>query len=108
VPPGKILAGAGSMLSWKQCLQIWCQTQGLTYGGFDEISIEEFVQNSQMGPDLGLELAEMFALMDSPGYNGGDPRVLLPEKVCSPFCLGPKRILAYWNLAGRRVPIKFV
>lgn len=39
---------------------------------------------SGMGPDLGLEFAEMFAFMDSPGYNGGDPSVMLPKDVCLP------------------------
>lgn len=70
------------MLSWKECLQVWCETQGLMYGGFDEVSIEDFVRKSKMGPDLGLEFAEMFAFMDSPGYNGTEPSVILPTNVC--------------------------
>jgi hypothetical protein len=82
MPAGKTLSGAGDILSWKECLQIWCKTQGLTYGGYDETTIEDYVKMSGMGPDLGLEFAEMFAFMDSPGYNGGDPSVILPKDVC--------------------------
>ena len=84
VPPGKTLSGAGSMLSWKECLQVWCKTPGLVYGGFDEISVDDYINKSGMGPDLGLEFAEMFALMDNPGYNGGEPSVILPKDVRLP------------------------
>ncbi|KAK5054007.1 hypothetical protein LTR84_001969 [Exophiala bonariae] len=79
-PPGRTMSGSCDMLSWKECLEIWCETQGLTYGGFDETSIDEFVHKSGMGPDLGLEFAEMFEFMDSPGYNGTDRHVMIPKE----------------------------
>ena len=69
------------MLSWRECLKVWCETQGLTYGGFDQISSEEFIDKSRMGPDLGLEFAEMFEFMDEPGYNGGESSVILLKDV---------------------------
>ena len=56
----------------------------MPYGGYDEISIETFVKGSPVGPDVGLEFAEMFALMDDPGYDGGDPTVILPKDVSIP------------------------
>ena len=81
------------MLSWKECLQVWCETRGLVYGGFDEILAEDYNKKSGIGPDLGLEFAEMFALMDNPGYNGGEPSVILPRDVRPPpssFDIGPQ------------------
>lgn len=83
MPPGKTLSGAGDMLSWKECLQIWCETQGLIYGGFDEISVDDFIERSGMGPDIGLEFAEMFEFMESPGYNGINPSIIIPKEVRS-------------------------
>jgi len=72
------------MLSWKECLKIWCKTQDVPYGGFDEIPLEAYVKGSPMGPDLGLEFGEMFAYMDDPGYDGGDPSVILPKDLGVP------------------------
>ncbi|KAJ5148069.1 hypothetical protein N7526_001421 [Penicillium atrosanguineum] len=81
VAPGKNLLGAGSMLSWKGSLRVWCETQDVPYGGYDELSIEEWVKNAPFDHALALEFAEMFALMDDPGYAGGDPSVVLPHHV---------------------------
>lgn len=106
MPPGRILSGAGDMLSWKECLQVWCKTQGLTYGGFDEISIQDFIQNSGMDLDLGLEFGEMFAFMDSPGYNGDDS-VMLPKDVCIPS-LPSYRSSAYQSLAQIFLPTDII
>jgi hypothetical protein len=81
VPPGKNLLAAGDMLSWKEFLQVWCKTQNVPYGGYDEVPLEAFAMNAPMGYDLGLEFAEMFALVDDPGYAGGDSSVILPRDV---------------------------
>ena len=79
------LLGTGDMLSWKEFLRVWCRTQNVQYGGYDEVCLEDFAKNSPMGYYLGLEFAEMFALMDTPGYDGGDPSVVLPKDVSYSF-----------------------
>lgn len=77
------MSAAGSMLSWKECLQVWCETQNVPYGGYDEVPPDVFASRWPIGPVIGLEFAEMFLYMDDPGYEGGDPSVILPQDVCS-------------------------
>lgn len=84
VPPGKNLLGAGAHHSWKETMKIWCDCQKVPYGGYKEANTDDFVKTFPMGPDIGLEFAEMLLLMDDPGYDGGDPSVILPKDVSSP------------------------
>ncbi|KAJ5689729.1 hypothetical protein N7462_004121 [Penicillium macrosclerotiorum] len=84
VAPGKNLLGTCKMLTWKEYLKVWCETQQVPYGGYDELSIEQFVKFMPVEPVIALEFAEMFALADNPGYDGGDPSIVLPEDLGVP------------------------
>ncbi|KEF56256.1 uncharacterized protein A1O9_07837 [Exophiala aquamarina CBS 119918] len=106
--PGTVLSGAGDILSWKECLHVWCKTQGLDYGGFDEISVEDFIQHSGMGTELGLEFGEMFAFMDSPGYNGGGDSVIFPKDVCIPPGSSTIQHSTYKDLVKISLPVDII
>ena len=81
VPPGKNLLGEGAMISWKDSLKVWCEIHNVPNGGYHSVTIDEYVKNSPLGPEIGLEFAEMYALMDGPGYDGGDPSIIHPKDV---------------------------
>jgi hypothetical protein len=78
--PGKIVLGAGEMISWSEMLKVWCECNKVQFGGFDPLSVDQF---ERFIPVLGLgrELGEMFAFMDDFGYAGGDPDVVFPSEV---------------------------
>jgi len=80
--PGKTILAAGSMVSWEDQLKIWCDTNNVSFGGFDELSIEQFEMFLPV-PGLGRELGQMMAFMDEFGYDGGDPNTVAPQDVSS-------------------------
>jgi hypothetical protein len=82
--PGKTILAVESMLSWTDQLKLWCKTNGVSFGGFNELSVEKFEMILPI-PGLGRELGEMMAFMDESGYTGGDPNVTLPQDVS--YCL---------------------
>lgn len=86
-PPGKMVLGAGEMISWSEMLRIWCEGNNVPFGGFDPLSVDQFERFIPV-PGLGKELGEMFAFMDEFGYAGGDANVVLPSEVSRAFiCL---------------------
>ena len=78
-PPGKNLLGAGTLITWPDFLKLWCETQGKTYGGYDNVSVETVEKIMPGG--LGKELGEMFAYASEFGYDGGDPSIIHPKDV---------------------------
>lgn len=46
------------------------------YGGYSELSIEQWLKYVPFDHVITLEFAEMVALMDDLGYAGGDPTVI--------------------------------
>jgi len=85
--PGKMVLGAGEMISWSEMLKIWCECNKVQFGGFDPLSVGQFERFIPV-PGLGRELGEMFAFMDDFGYAGGDPDVVLPSEVNFPHFNG--------------------
>jgi hypothetical protein len=74
-PPGKNILGVGSMISWTDYGKIWCEAQGVPFGGYDEIPLDKYVANFP-APGAGREIGEMMAFMDEFGYDGHDPTVI--------------------------------
>lgn len=68
------------MISWSNQLKVWCEVNGVPFGGFDPIPIDVFDRFFPI-PGLGRELGEMMAFMDEFGYAGGEPGVVLPSEV---------------------------
>jgi hypothetical protein len=78
-PPGKTVLGAGEIISWSEMLRVWCGYNEVSFGGFDQLSIDVFERFVSVA-GLGRELGEMFAFMDEFGYAGGDLDVVLPSE----------------------------
>lgn len=78
--PGKNVLAVGSMLSWTECLEIWCKVNKVSFGGYHELTLEAFSQYMPI-PGLGRELGEMMAFFDEFGYCGSDATVVLPQDV---------------------------
>jgi hypothetical protein len=83
-PPGKTVLGAGDMISWTDQLKVWCEYNGVSFGGFDPLSVNQFEKFIPF-PGLGVELGEMMAFEDEFGYGGGDPKLVLPSEVSNLF-----------------------
>ena len=81
--PGKNLLGAGTLITWPDFLKLWCETQGKTYGGYDDVSIETV--DKAMPGGFGKEMAEMYAYASEFGYDGSDPSIVLPKDVSHLF-----------------------
>lgn len=84
--PGVNLFALGEYLSWTEYLKTWCDSQNLLYGGYDEVSYNEFCTLLPGG--LGHEFSHNVLFAWEFGYDGSDPSVVLPAKVgiCSNFC----------------------
>lgn len=82
--PRKLILGVGSMMSWSEQLKVWCEVDGVEFGGYDELSVDAFDRIFRI-PGLGRELGEMMAFMDEFGYAGDDPNVVLPGEVSFRF-----------------------
>jgi hypothetical protein len=66
------------MLSWTEYLEIWCQSQGVPRGKYNQVSLEKFEELLPGG--LGREFGENVLFAHGFGYEGGDP-VVRPNEV---------------------------
>jgi hypothetical protein len=55
------------------------EPEEVPYGGYSELSIEQWLKYAPFDHVITLEFAEMVALMDDPAYAGGDPTVSHPQ-----------------------------
>lgn len=81
--PNVNLFAVGEYVSWSDYLRIFCETQGFKYGGYDELSYDKFCELLPGG--LGHEFAHNVLFAHEFGYEGIDPAVVRPEKVCYPI-----------------------
>jgi hypothetical protein len=77
--------GCGVNLTWTEQMKTWCELMDLPYGGFDEISLEDYSKLVPI-PGLGRELGEMMLFMDEFGFTGGEENVVYPENVSKCSC----------------------
>ncbi|PYI29938.1 putative NAD dependent epimerase/dehydratase [Aspergillus indologenus CBS 114.80] len=77
-PPGLNLLAVGEFLSWDAYIDIWCQSQRVPNGGYEEHTIESF-ENLLPG-GLGREFGENVLFAQQFGYDGGDPTVVRPSQ----------------------------
>lgn len=68
----------GDMLSWNEYLDIWCQSQGVPRGKYNQLALEKFEELLPGG--LGREFGENVLFAQEFGYEGGNP-VTRPNEV---------------------------
>ena len=78
--PNLNLFAVGDYVSWERYLKTFCDSQGLKFGGVDEASYEQFCELLPGG--LGHEFAHNVLFSHDFGYEGTDPNVIRPDKVC--------------------------
>ncbi|KAL7956320.1 hypothetical protein V8C34DRAFT_217238 [Trichoderma compactum] len=78
-PPTTNLFAVGEYLSWNDHLGIFCETQGVKYGGVDELSYDEINElvPSGLGHEFGFNVLSAFEF----GYEGRDAGIVGPGKV---------------------------
>ncbi|KAL2826720.1 putative NAD dependent epimerase/dehydratase [Aspergillus cavernicola] len=76
--PGLNFLAVGEMLSWVTYLATWCESQGVQVGGYEEHTIESFMELLPGG--LGREFGENVLFAQQFGYDGRDPTVVRPEQ----------------------------
>ncbi|CAL5866139.1 uncharacterized protein PFLUO_LOCUS346 [Penicillium psychrofluorescens] len=77
--PNVNLFAVGQYVSWSDYLRIFCETQSLEYGGYDELSYDRFCELLPGG--LGHEFAHNVLFALEFGYEGIDPAVIRPEEL---------------------------
>lgn len=40
--PGKMVLGAGEMISWSEMMKVWYECNNVQYGGFDPLFVDQF------------------------------------------------------------------
>lgn len=78
-PPNTNLFAVGDYISWTDYLRIFCETQGVKYGGFDELSYDDINEllPGGLGHEFGLNVLFAFDF----GYEGNEPGIVGPGKV---------------------------
>ncbi|KAI2694777.1 hypothetical protein CBS147372_9616 [Penicillium roqueforti] len=77
--PNVNLFALGEYVSWSEYLRTFCETQGLQYSGYNELSYERFCELLPGG--LGHEFAHNVLFAFEFGYEGVDPAVIRPENL---------------------------
>ncbi|EED17482.1 NAD dependent epimerase/dehydratase, putative [Talaromyces stipitatus ATCC 10500] len=76
--PGINLFAVGEELSWNRYLDTWCGSQGVLKGGYDEQSLDWWMEKL---PGLGREFGENVLFSTEFGYAGNDPSVIRPSQL---------------------------
>lgn len=78
-PPNTNLFAVGEYLSWTDYLRIFCETQGVKYGGVDELTYDEINEliPGGLGHEFGLNVLFAFEF----GYEGREAGIVGPGKV---------------------------
>ncbi|KAK4071234.1 uncharacterized protein Triagg1_6265 [Trichoderma aggressivum f. europaeum] len=77
-PPNTNLFAVGEYLSWNDYLRIFCETQGVPYGGIDELSYDEI--NELIPGGLGHEFGCNVLFAFEFGYEGREAGIVGPGK----------------------------
>ncbi|KAI1512229.1 NmrA multi-domain protein [Pyrenophora tritici-repentis] len=75
LPPGKILCGAGSYISFNEWCAMFAKVNNVKCV-FETIPRKKL--EDAMGPVFGPEVGDIFEYFDKFGFNGGDPDVVFP------------------------------
>jgi hypothetical protein len=77
--PNMNLFAVGDYVSWTDYLKIFCETQGLKYGGYDELSYDQLceIMPGGLGHEFGMNVLFAFEF----GYAGTDPALITSDKV---------------------------
>ncbi|KAK2018635.1 NmrA-like family protein [Colletotrichum eremochloae] len=77
--PNMNLFAVGEYVSWTEYLRVFCETQGLEYGGYDELSYDQLCDLLPGG--LGHEFGSNVLFAFEFGYAGTDPALVTPDKL---------------------------
>lgn len=77
-PPGKHLLGASQVITWPEYTALWGKTVGVK-AAFRQISSEEFFMH--IPEPIKSELKASFDFIEEFGYTGGDPDLIMHERV---------------------------
>ncbi|KAJ9156213.1 NmrA-like family domain-containing protein 1 [Pleurostoma richardsiae] len=75
--PGLNLFAVGEEMTWNQYLKTWCESQNVPFGGYDEVSYEDFLVLLPGG--LGHEFGQNVLFAQEFGYDGSDPSAVRPD-----------------------------
>jgi hypothetical protein len=77
--PNMNFFAVGEYVSLTDYLRTFCETQGLKYGGYDELSYDQLcdLMPGGLGHEFGLNVLFAFEF----GYAGTDPALITPDKV---------------------------
>lgn len=78
LPAGNDLLGVSQSMTTREWIELWGRVMGVKVG-FKQVSADEFFEG--VPPPMKIELQDAFEYIEKFGYTGGDPDVLLPEKV---------------------------
>lgn len=77
--PGLNMLAVGEMLTWNTIIETWCKSQGVQSGGYEEHTIESFMQ--LLPGELIREFGENVLFAQQYGYDGSDPTVVRSSDV---------------------------
>lgn len=82
-PPNTNLFAVGDYISWTDYLRIFCETQGVPYGGYDAMTYDEAnaLLPGGLGHEFGLNILFAFEF----GYEGNEPGIVGPGDVSNAF-----------------------
>lgn len=82
LPPKKDLLGVSQTLTWPEWMAIWGDVLGVQ-AGFHQVSRDDFFRDVPQA--LRKDLEDTYDFIEEFGFTGGDPAVLTPEEVSSPY-----------------------
>lgn len=97
MPSGKHYMAEGTTCSWSDYIKLWSKISGIP-GSYKQVGRDEMVATAGY-PELGNELADMYAYSSDPGYDGAmdllkakDLRAVSLARVMFIACLSAVRV----------------
>jgi hypothetical protein len=79
MPPGQSYMAAGTSCSWKDYMKLWEKVNS-TAARYKHISLEELIEKLP-DKEFGREVGYMFAYSTTPGYDGGNGKLITAEDI---------------------------
>lgn len=84
LPPGKNVLAYGSLISFKDFMELWVKILKVPGGSYKQLSIEDVDRILPGG--MGREVGEGWEYMGEFGYDGGDPTIVHAKDVSCLSC----------------------
>ncbi|KAF9261084.1 NAD(P)-binding protein [Marasmius fiardii PR-910] len=79
MPPGKSYMAEGTTCSWSEYMKIWSAVTKKPVR-YQQVSLEQMIEESP-DKECGREVGDMFLYSSSPGYSGGDRKLLTAGEI---------------------------